>query len=393
MQKYKNMKVGWGIKNLSDVCQLLNGKAYKRKELLNSGKYPVLRVGNFFTNRNWYYSDLELDENKYCDNGDLLYAWSASFGPKIWDGGKVIYHYHIWKVIPNSNFITKEFLLHFFEWDKEKIKAEQGTGTTMMHVSKGSMEAREIPIPPIEEQKRIVAILEEAFERIETATRHAEQNLANAKELFQSYLQSVFANPNDDWEEKSLEEIAIEFGRGKSKHRPRNDKKLYGGTYPFIQTGDVRNSNHYITDYSQTYNEVGLAQSKLWSKGTICITIAANIAETGILAFDACFPDSIIGILPNSEIADSDFIEYLLQFFQTKIQAKGKGSAQANINLGTFKDELFPFPPIELQKQIVNKLDSLSAECERLEEIYKQKLENLEELKKSILQKAFNGEL
>jgi type I restriction enzyme S subunit len=95
--------------------------------LLEAGSYPVLRVGNFFTNKNWYYSDLELDENKYCDDGDLLYAWSASFGPRIWKGGKVIYHYHIWKVLP-SDQVDRDYLYYFFDWDKELIKKEQGAG-------------------------------------------------------------------------------------------------------------------------------------------------------------------------------------------------------------------------------------------------------------------------
>ena len=95
---------------LEQVCRFINGRAYKQPELLSEGKYPVLRVGNFFTNSNWYYSNLELEEDKYCDYGDLLYAWSASFGPRIWDGEKSIYHYHIWKILPKENIILKKFL-------------------------------------------------------------------------------------------------------------------------------------------------------------------------------------------------------------------------------------------------------------------------------------------
>ena len=207
-------------------------------------------------------------------------------------------------------------------------------------------------------------------------------------------MQSVFENKGKGWEEKKLEQISKMFGRGKSKHRPRNDKKLYGGKYPFIQTGQIRNCKHFITEYAQTYNEVGLGQSKLWPKGTICITIAANIAETGILTFDACFPDSVIGVVVDEKSADSGFVEYLLQSFKVKLQALGKGSAQANINLGTFENERFPFPKsISEQQSIVAKLDALSAETKKLEAIYENKLEYLEELKKSLLQKAFNGEL
>jgi type I restriction enzyme S subunit len=148
-----------------------------------------------------------------------------------------------------------------------------------------------------------------------------------------------------------------------------------------------------ITEHSQTYSDAGLAQSKLWPKGTICITIAANIAETGILDFDACFPDSVIGMVTNPDEADLGFVEYLLQSFKVRLQAKGKGSAQANINMGTFENERFPFPSLAEQKRIVAQLDSLAVEAQRLESIYQQKLTALEALKKSLLHQAFTGQL
>jgi type I restriction enzyme, S subunit len=152
---------GWSKKRLSDVCVFINGRAYKKSEMLGAGKYPLLRVGNFFSNRDWFYSDLELEPEKYCDSGDLLYAWSASFGPRIWDGGKVIYHYHIWKVLPNPATVEKQFLLYLLAWDVEQIKQAHGTGTTMMHVSKGSMENRVLPIPPLNAQASLVALLDD----------------------------------------------------------------------------------------------------------------------------------------------------------------------------------------------------------------------------------------
>lgn len=155
---FEDGEVEW--KTLGSVCRFINGRAYKQTELLEKGRYPVLRVGNFFTNGNWYYSDLELEEDKYCDAGDLLYAWSASFGPKIWDGNKVIYHYHIWKVIPNVNLVLKKYLFYFLAWDTEALKAEHGNGSTMMHVGKGAIEKRLVPIPSLAKQAYIVAILD-----------------------------------------------------------------------------------------------------------------------------------------------------------------------------------------------------------------------------------------
>lgn len=387
------MKVEFQRKKLIEVCKLINGRAYSKPELLAEGKYPVLRVGNFFTNDHWYYSDLELDEDKYCDKGDLLYAWSASFGPRIWHADKVIYHYHIWKVVPDLTLIDKKFLFYFFEWDADQIKKDQGAGTTMVHVSKGSMENREINLPRLNDQARIVTLLDEAFADIATAKANAEKNLQNARDLFESQLQAIFSKRGTNWEDKTLEQISTTFGRGKSRHRPRNDPALYGGKYPFVQTGDVRNAEHIITEFSQTYSEAGLAQSKLWPKGTICITIAANIAETGILGFDACFPDSVIGVVPNPNEAEVGYVEYVLQSFKARLQALGQGSAQANINMGTFENERFPFPKVEEQRRIVTKLDALSEESQRLESIYRQKLTALDDLKKSLLHQAFSGQL
>ncbi len=269
----------------------------------------------------------------------------------------------------------------------------QVTGATRQRISRTNLGLIEIPIPSLPEQRHIVSILDEAFAAIAKAKANAEKNLLNAKELFESYLQGVFEKKGEDWEERTLEEISKTFGRGRSKHRPRNYAKLYGGVYPFIQTGDIRNCNHYITEYKQTYSELGLSQSKLWPAGTICITIAANIAETGVLTFDACFPDSVIGLVVNDKLADRDFVEYLLQSYRTRLQSLGKGSAQANINIGTFENERFPFPSVQEQSFIVQKLNTLSDRTQKLGGIYGQKLNELETLKKSILQKAFNGEL
>ena len=148
----------WEEKPLGSVATLVNGRAYKQNELLSEGPYPVLRVGNFFSNPEWYYSDLELPKDKYCDTGDLLYAWSASFGPRIWKGGKVIYHYHIWKVLP-STLVDKNYLFHFMDWDTERIKRAQSSGAVMLHVTKQSMEERPMPVPSLPEQTKIAGFL------------------------------------------------------------------------------------------------------------------------------------------------------------------------------------------------------------------------------------------
>ena len=146
-----------------------------------------------------------------------------------------------------------------------------------------------------------------------------------------------------EWKEYKLTEVGT-LQRGRSRHRPRYAFHLYGGAYPFIQTGQIREAKKYITKYEQTYSEAGLAQSKLWAKDTLCITIAANIAEIAILSFDACFPDSVLGFIPDKNKCDLDFVFYTLKYFQKELQQMGDGSVQDNINLGTFEQIKFPFP-------------------------------------------------
>ncbi len=290
--------------------------------------------------------------------------------------------------------LLRQYLLYWFIAD-ETVERINGTctGARMPRANMQTVMGFDFPLPPLAEQRRIVGILDEALEAIATAKANTEANLANARAVFDSHLQAVFSQRGDGWKQRTLEQVATTFSRGRSKHRPRNEKMLYGGKYPFVQTGDIRNADHFITEYSQTYSEAGLAQSKLWPQGTICITIAANIAETGILGFDACFPDSVIGVVADAKEAEAGFLEYLLQSFRTRLQAKGKGSAQANINMGTFENERFPFPPVTEQRKIVARLDSLRTETQRLESLYRRRLEALEALKKSLLHAAFEGEL
>jgi type I restriction enzyme S subunit len=160
-----------------------------------------------------------------------------------------------------------------------------------------------------------------------------------------------------------------QLDRGKSKHRPRNDSILYeNGSIPLVQTGDVARANGVIETYTALYNNQGLAQSRLWSKGTLCITIAANIGDSAILGFDACFPDSIVGFLPTKPISDSRYFEFFIRTLKSRLEDFAPSTAQKNINLGILDEVLIPLPPLAEQKRIVAKVDELMKLCDQLEE-------------------------
>ena len=233
---------GWEWCRMQDVITFVNGRAYKKEELLPQGKYKILRVGNFFTNNEWYYSDLELPEDKYCYNGDLLYAWSASFGPQIWNGDKTIFHYHIWNVKFNSRILFREYLYYFFLFDKTQVKAST-TGSTMVHVSMENMKPRLIPIPSVNEQKRIIHEIENIIpliERYGTFQNKKEILDSNIKaSLKKSILQEAIQGklvpqiPEEGTAQELLEQIKAEKQKlvkeGKLKKSALNDSIIFRG--------------------------------------------------------------------------------------------------------------------------------------------------------------------
>lgn len=167
-----------------------------------------------------------------------------------------------------------------------------------------------------------------------------------------------FNGYTENWQKYRTIELG-QMQRGKSKHRPRDDEKLYGGAYPFIQTGDIKKANLYIKEYERTYSNYGLSQSKLWPKGTLCITIAANIAETAILGLNACFPDSVIGWISNEKITNNIFIKYYFDFYKTQLKRLSVGGAQENLNLDKLENVYFHVPTLPEQNDITNLLTKI----------------------------------
>jgi type I restriction enzyme S subunit len=188
----------------------------------------------------------------------------------------------------------------------------------------------------------------------------------------------------ETWIHRKLNELGF-VGRGKSKHRPRNEPSLYGGQYPFFQTGEIKEAELYLREYSQTYSEKGLAQSKLWKPGTLCITIAANIAETAILGIEACFPDSIVGFIADEEKSDVRFIKYYIDTLKLRMQIISRGTTQDNLSV----DKLLTFdiftPPLPIQRKIA---DVLSA-YDNLIEVNARRIRVLEAMAQSVYREWF----
>ena len=255
---------------------------------------------------------------------------------------------HVVNVLP-------EYIFYMFmnkNWEVGSNKAVMGKT-----LNKATLSDIEIEICSIEEQKRIVGVLDKVMHVIES--RRKELALLDAfikarfVEMFGDPVSNSYALP-----EATLPELG-EFGRGISKHRPRNDPKLLGGKYPLIQTGDVANAGLYIPSYSSTYSELGLEQSKMWDKGTLCITIAANIAKTAILEFDACFPDSVVGFNANEKTSNI-FIHYWFSFFQAILEAQAPESAQKNINLKILSELKVIVPQKEKQDAFVKLINQVN---------------------------------
>jgi type I restriction enzyme S subunit len=160
-----------------------------------------------------------------------------------------------------------------------------------------------------------------------------------------------------DWKPAKLDELGF-VGRGKSRHRPRNAPFLYGGHYPFFQTGDIKAANFYLTEYLQTYSDEGLAQSKLWKPGTLCITIAANIAESAILGIEGCFPDSVVGFVADPGKADVRFIKYYMEILKLRMQNVSHGATQDNLSVDKLLSFDFLVPPLPIQQRIAGILSA-----------------------------------
>jgi type I restriction enzyme S subunit len=274
------------------------------------------------------------------------------------------------------------WLMHFVNSpDVRQTMLEQAGGTTRQRVAGGRIKRLEIPVPPLAEQARIAA----KIDSLSAKSKRVRDQLDRIPRLVEKYKQAILSeafrgNLTNDWRLKHLNLAGVmarseegdgyaptsfeanipyklppswrwlrlpqlgTLDRGRSRHRPRNDPRLFGGKYPFIQTGDVRAAHRFLKSYNQTYSDFGLSQSRLWPIGTLCITIAANIANTAILTFDACFPDSVVGFSADPDRTTASYVEFFLRTAQADLEAFAPATAQKNINLETLGEVLGSVP-------------------------------------------------
>lgn len=295
---------------------------------------------------------------------------------------------HVCILRPKRDTLHYQYLMRFLtsEQTQRKLSRIAGAGATREAITKTEIQKFQIPLPPLAEQKRIAGILD-AADALRAKRREA---LAQLDNLLQSTFLDMFGDPVTNpmgWPTVPLAGLG-KLDRGVSRHRPRNEPSLLGGPYPLVQTGDVANSGGYIRSYSSTYSENGLAQSKMWPQGTLCITIAANIANTGILTFDSCFPDSVVGFrcdLPGM----AEYVQGLFWFFQRILDRQATQVAQKNINLKTLRELLVPEPPSNLRERFFAIVESVERQKARM----RAHLAELDALFASLQSRAFNGEL
>ncbi|MFB2771428.1 restriction endonuclease subunit S [Pelatocladus sp. BLCC-F211] len=337
------------------------------------------------------------------EKGDFVYnrlfAWKGSFAiaTEKNDGCYVSNEFPCFTL--NVNKIDSQYLWRYFSrtsaWDEALSLSSGGTPTSRNRLKEEKLLSLEIPLPPLEEQRRIVARIEELVGKIEEVRSLRQKALEETEALLTSALNLTFEKNIDKqgWELKPLKQAA-EVARGKFTHRPRNDPRFYGGNIPFIQIGDISNSNRYIREYSQTLNQDGLRISRMFPKGSIVIAITgATIGVTGILTFDSCFPDSIVGIVPNQDSVIPEFIYWSLEYVKKFALAEATQTTQPNINLQILDKLKIPVPTFPEQHRIVTYLDELQTKVDTMKRLRQEAMKELDALLPSILDKAFKGEL
>ena len=382
---------GWEMKKLGEVCDKIFAGGDKPKNNFSKFKTEEFNIPIF--------ANGEKNKGLYgFTNIEKVTVQSITISARGTIGYSVIRKEPFYPIvrlivlIPNNDLINLDFL-----WHITNSMDFSNTGSSIPQLTVPMVKKYEIPLPPLPEQTRIVSILDKAFAEIAKAKANAEQNLKNAKELFESYLQRVFFNgklkvENGKWVEKTLGEVCEIKNGGTPKTK---DKEYWNGNINWITPKDLgKLSQRYVSNTPRKITSLGLQKSsaKLLPINSIILSTRAPIGHLAINKTEMATNQGCRGIIP-IPIINFEFIYYFLKKSVKKLNELGTGATFKELSTRALSNIEIPFPSLKEQQSIVKKLDTLQSETKKLENIYQQKILDLEELKKSILQKAFNGEL
>ena len=395
------MSKNWQICQLGDVLTLINGRAYKKEEMLTEG-VPILRIQNLNGGNKWFYSNLELQEDKYCYKNDLLYAWSATFGPywSKWDH-KLIYHYHIWK-IETSPALNKQFAYYALLNITEALKAS-AHGVAMPHITKAGMEAWEIQLPPISEQKIIAEKLDTLLAQVDNTKARLEQIPQILKRFRQAVLgAAVSGKLTEDWRDNSSLSGWIEGKLGEFIKKPSygtSSKSNKEGLIPVLRMGNLQGGKLDWTDLVYTSDTIEIEKYKLEYNDVLFNRTNSPelVGKTAIYKSEqpAIYAGYLIRVqcLPD---LNPDYLNYHLNSIlgrQYCYSVKSDGVSQSNINAQKLIAYPITVPPLPEQHEIVRRVEQLFAYADTIEKQVNNALARVNNLTQSILAKAFRGEL
>ena len=357
---------------VADLADQIRGVTYAKEDATSSprpGYLPVLRAGNISDN-GLVFDDLvfvpaeRIAPTQKIRRNDVLIAASSGSLDVVGKAARALADFDggfgaFCKVLRPGPGIDPAYFAHFFRTREYRQRVSAlAAGANINNLRNEHLDEFRIPLLPLPEQRRIAEILDKA-DALRAKRRTA---IAQLDTLTQSIFLDMFGDPIANLRSWPMMKLAAlgSLDRGVSRHRPRNAPELLGGPYPFVQTGDVANCGGYVRAYSASYSEAGLRQSRMWPAGTLCITIAANIAKTGILTFDACFPDSVVGFR-SGEPSTVEFVRCWLSFLQASLEDKAPVSAQKNINLEILRDLNVPTPEVPMRMEFVRRIETVES--------------------------------
>lgn len=372
------MTDNWEIRKLGEVLSLEYGKPLSKEERNPNGLYPVYGANGIKNRTDKYYVDIDsIIIGRKGSAGEINYA-KKKFWPL-----DVTYFTKFNQKLYDIDFIF--YLLTFLELPRLAKGVKPG-------INRNDVYAIPVNIPPLPEQKRIVAILDKAFSAIDKAKQNAEANLKNAKEVFESYLNNIFGNKGADWEEKKLGEVCEIVNGGTPKTKI---EEYWNGKIEWITPKDLgKLTDRYVFETPRKISALGLQKSsaKVLPLNSVILSTRAPIGHLAINKTEMATNQGCRGLIP-TDIIYTDYLYYFLKNSIEFLNKLGTGATFKELSKNVLAIVQIPLPQLKEQKQIVQKLDTLSNKTKKLEVIYQQKIDNLEELKKSFLQKAFRGEL